>query len=96
MKSLDYRDPELILSIIIVASRFTEATDFDLISNQQISDFVRTSREQVSQKLLEGSIELSTIQTLCLLSFFEFTSRPVPDLLSTANWIRWEPTASKY
>lgn len=85
IESLSHRDPELILSIIIVASRFVEATEYDTISSQQISNFATASREQVSRRILEGPIELSTIQTLCLLSFFEFTSKLAHKILYNAN-----------
>ena len=68
LSTLKERNHELILAILALASRF--------VSNQadQIEGYTATARSLVMQRVSNGPVELSTIQSLCILSLLEFNS----------------------
>lgn len=69
------RDQELLLAILALTLRFTdEVAVRGLSKHEQVAGYVEGCRKIVSGKVFEGSVELSTIQCLCLLSLVDFTS----------------------
>ena len=67
--NLKDRDAEVLLSILGLALRFT---DFPA-EVKDASRYVELARTIISRKIFEGKVELSTIQSLCLLSLIDFT-----------------------
>ncbi|KAJ5287479.1 hypothetical protein N7478_003165 [Penicillium angulare] len=68
------RDPELLLAMEALGLRFRG----NGLKERLIQDQIRLNTEKACQmvmaRLAHGNVELSTIQTLCLLSMLEFTS----------------------
>lgn len=71
LNSLSYRDPEVIYSLLSLALRFS-AQDDEYVS--MIPAYRDAGRALVIKRVLEGPVELSTLQCLCLLSMVDFTS----------------------
>ncbi|KAL0938428.1 uncharacterized protein CTRU02_205038 [Colletotrichum truncatum] len=73
LASLSSRDPELILVLEALALRFPPGS---LIAEneQQLISKARSSKRIVMDRILDGRVELSTIQSLCLISMVEFAS----------------------
>jgi hypothetical protein len=70
--SLEGRDPELILAIHAISLRFGRSpAGSDL--RPYIGDCARRAHSLVMERVGRGSVELSTLQTLCLLAMFDFT-----------------------
>ncbi|KAJ5225861.1 hypothetical protein N7468_007086 [Penicillium chermesinum] len=72
--SLENRDPELVLCLEALGIRFHGHG----IQDSEVAMRIRKNTEQASKvvmtRLLDGCVELSTIQTFCLLSVLEFTA----------------------
>ncbi|GKT40589.1 uncharacterized protein ColSpa_00770 [Colletotrichum spaethianum] len=73
LQSLPSRDPELILALQALVLRFPPGSLTDS-GKQQLGDKARTSRRMVMGRVTEGRVELSTLQSLCLLNMFDFAS----------------------
>ncbi|KAL2819810.1 hypothetical protein BJX63DRAFT_445354 [Aspergillus granulosus] len=73
VESLESRDPELILAIHAVSLRFGRSPDGSDL-RPYISDCAGRARTLVLERVARGPVELSTLQTLCLLAMFEFTA----------------------
>lgn len=73
LATLRSRDDELLLAILALSVRFSYATDTDIGTTGSI--YASSSRTLVMRRLSEGPVELSTIQTLCILSILEFNSK---------------------
>ncbi len=71
MSSLRDRDPEVIYAILGLSLRFSDEAIDDLLEN----GYAESARKIVMSRVAEGLVELSTLQTLCLLSLIDFTSR---------------------
>lgn len=71
-QSLASRDPELIYAIIALTFRFNDNSPTDAAAYQ--ATCLENARQLVLQKAINGPVELSTIQTLCLLTMIEFNS----------------------
>ena len=71
MQTIDQRDPELLFAILALTSRFSGDTH---LREYREDELVESSRSMVMQKVCEGTVELSTLQSLCLLSLVDFTS----------------------
>jgi hypothetical protein len=72
VESLEGRDPELILAIHAISLRFGRSpAGSDL--RPYIGDCARRARTLVMERVGRGTVELSTLQTLCLLAMFDFT-----------------------
>ncbi|KAL1997081.1 hypothetical protein VTN49DRAFT_7946 [Thermomyces lanuginosus] len=71
LNSLSYRDPEVIYSLLSLALRFS-AQDDEYVS--MIPAYRDAGRALVIKRVLEGPVELSTLQCLCLLSMVDFTN----------------------
>jgi hypothetical protein len=68
------RDTEIILSVLALALRFVDDPGIRA-NNEEIDSFIEAARNIVAKKIFEGTVELSTIQSLCLLSLVDFTSK---------------------
>lgn len=79
ISSLERRDPEIIYAMLALSIRFDEESSQD---NESLADLVNgyaeAARTLVIRRVLEGPVELSTLQCLCLLSLVDFTSRDNP------------------
>ncbi|KIX95239.1 uncharacterized protein Z520_09156 [Fonsecaea multimorphosa CBS 102226] len=74
------RDPELILAMLALASRFDPDIpgDNQMDPSRRFESRVTQARELVMHRVTHGPIELSTIQALCLLSLGEFNNGNTP------------------
>jgi hypothetical protein len=66
LQTLQYRDPEVLFSVLALAVRFENTDRFDSAGHTE------AARTRVSKRVFEGKVELSTIQTLCLLTLIDF------------------------
>ena len=73
--SLESRDPEVLLSILALASRFSTEENVRSNISEVVKGYVEAARALVIQRLPDGPIELSTLQSLCLLSLVDFTGK---------------------
>ncbi|OJI98760.1 hypothetical protein ASPVEDRAFT_50386 [Aspergillus versicolor CBS 583.65] len=73
VETLAGRDPELILAIHAVGLRFGRSPDGSDL-RPYIADCARRARTLVMERVGRGPLELSTLQTLCLLALFDFTA----------------------
>lgn len=71
MQTLHSREPELLFALLAMAGRFLEHP----MSRISADDYLEKSRRLVMGRICEGRVELSTLQTLCLLSMVDFTSK---------------------
>ena len=71
MQTLHSREPELLFALLAMAGRFLEHP----MSRISADDYLEKSRRLVMGRICEGKVELSTLQTLCLLSMVDFTSK---------------------
>ncbi|KAH8647737.1 hypothetical protein BX600DRAFT_484365 [Xylariales sp. PMI_506] len=71
LQSLRFRDRELILAIQALSLRFAPGQLG--YQSSKLRSMAKASRDLVMGRLTEGQIELSTLQTLCLLAFLDFT-----------------------
>lgn len=68
------RDPELILAIQALSLRFNPADGFGGSDVKiHIDRCAQQSRDLVMERISHGTVELSTLQSLCLLTMFDFT-----------------------
>ena len=65
MKDPSYLSEELICSIITLTSRFSQDRD-------EVQQYGDTARTLVMLRIANGTIELETIESLCLLSYSSF------------------------
>jgi hypothetical protein len=75
ISSLETRDPEVLLSMLALASRFSDDTDIRSNLTETVKGYAEAARALVIRRLSDGPIELSTLQSLCLLSLVDFTSQ---------------------
>ena len=80
MNSLTSRDPELLFAILVSASRFEGRghADHNKWVPYSFEEFATLAKEMVMRRVTQGPVELSTIQTLCLLSLVELNGRFFP------------------
>jgi hypothetical protein len=71
MQTLHNREPELLFALLALAGRFLRPAT----SRTSADEFLENSRRMVMGRICEGEVELSTLQTLCLLSMIDFTSK---------------------
>lgn len=73
MAKLRSREPEVLFGILALTTRFS---DLDHASVTERTDaYMEQARRLVNRDVFEGSVRLSTLQSLCLLSFIDFTSK---------------------
>lgn len=81
--SIRDRDKELVLALLALTIRFTIVTDAVGISKEQrTAEYSEASRKIISSRVYDGTVELSTVQSLCLLSIVDFTRKPSPGIWS--------------
>ncbi|KAL4739211.1 hypothetical protein BDV11DRAFT_215347 [Aspergillus similis] len=68
------RDQELILAMKALGLRFRGNGIADPGIDRQIRDWTEQSRRMVMARVAEGSMELSTLQTLCILTLIDHTA----------------------
>jgi hypothetical protein len=68
------RDQELILAMRALGLRFRGNGIADPGIDRQIRDWTEQSRRMVMARVTEGSMELSTLQTLCILTLIDHTA----------------------
>ncbi|KAI9375493.1 hypothetical protein BJX61DRAFT_129432 [Aspergillus egyptiacus] len=73
VETLGGRDPELILAIHAISLRFGRSPDGSDL-RPYIGDCAHRARTLVMERVSQDSLELSTLQTLCLLAMFDFTA----------------------
>ena len=101
--TISSRDPELLLALISLAARFS--SDSEVASSTAI---VEESQRLVATRVSQGPVELSTIQTLCILSLREFNrmsillsklkpadSRKTATLPRPTFTVLWQPVSAK-
>ncbi|KAL1987504.1 hypothetical protein VTN96DRAFT_3431 [Rasamsonia emersonii] len=76
LASLGQRDPEIIYAVLALAIRFCPPSFFKNTDNvtDLITTYAESARTLVIKRVLEGPVELSTLQCLCLLSLVDFTN----------------------
>ncbi|QSZ34383.1 hypothetical protein DSL72_005975 [Monilinia vaccinii-corymbosi] len=74
VETLNERDPEVIFSVLALAIRFSDEEDFRDHQIELITGYVEAARSIISGRIFGGRVELSTLQSLCLLSLVDFTS----------------------
>ncbi|RDL36372.1 C6 transcription factor [Venustampulla echinocandica] len=73
IQTLRSRDGEVIFSLLALAARFLEDPALRASQVSSVHEYMEAARTIVSKKVFDGVVELSTIQTLCLLSLVDFT-----------------------
>jgi hypothetical protein len=73
MQKLKEREPEVLFSLLGLGLRFNEDGPYYEDQAKLIKDYVEAARALVTRKVMDGAVELSTIQSLCLLSLIDFT-----------------------
>ncbi|KAL2830433.1 hypothetical protein BJY01DRAFT_118802 [Aspergillus pseudoustus] len=68
------RDPELLLALQALGLRFSGGGISEPEIKRLIMNWTEESRRLVMVRVTEGSMELSTLQTLCILIFIDFTA----------------------
>ncbi|EED14931.1 C6 transcription factor, putative [Talaromyces stipitatus ATCC 10500] len=80
LATLGHRDPEVVYAILALAIRFCSS---DVLTNADgntsslgalVPSYLEAARERVIKRALGGPVEISTLQTLCLLSMVEYTN----------------------
>ena len=88
LNSLGSRDPEIIYAMLALSIRFSDdvnSTTNDLTS--LINSYTEVARGLVMKRVSEGPIELSTLQSLCLLSLVDFASNTTNSVRSTGTML---------
>ncbi|KAL4906965.1 hypothetical protein BDW74DRAFT_176562 [Aspergillus multicolor] len=68
------RDQELLLAMKALSLRFKGNGMADPEIDRQIKDWTEGSRRMVMARVVEGSVELSTLQSLCILTLIDYTA----------------------
>ena len=74
IQSLSTRDTEVLFAMLALTLRFSENASFLDDRHELARDYMETSRKTIMKKVTDGMVELSTIQSLCLISLVDFTS----------------------
>ncbi|KAF2138878.1 uncharacterized protein K452DRAFT_85780 [Aplosporella prunicola CBS 121167] len=74
LSSLSGRDPELLFSVLALAGRFSDEPIFQRNRDSVINGFADTARDVVMRRVSQGPVELSTLQSLCILSLVDFSN----------------------
>jgi hypothetical protein len=73
LQKLKKREPEVLFSILALALRFNEDGPFHQSQTKLVKDYVEAARQILTMRIMDGTVELSTIQSLCLLALIDFT-----------------------
>ncbi|KAL4922138.1 hypothetical protein BDW62DRAFT_207895 [Aspergillus aurantiobrunneus] len=71
---LSNREPELLLAMQALGLRFSGNGIADPKIHQQIKDWTESSRRLVMARVTDGSLELSSLQALCILTLIDYTA----------------------
>jgi hypothetical protein len=80
LATLGHRDPEIIYAVLALAIRFCSPAVLNGIAGEisslqnMVALYTEAARERVIKRVLSGPVEISTLQTLCLLSMVDLTS----------------------
>lgn len=85
LSTLGSRDLEVIYAMVALSIRFSEPS-FGSADGlvDMVNSYAEVARGLVTKRVWEGPVELSTLQSLCLLSLVDFTSKQV--YLTNANF----------
>ncbi|KAG9229599.1 fungal-specific transcription factor domain-containing protein, partial [Amylocarpus encephaloides] len=73
--SLRERDPEVLLAILALASRFSDLRTLEDGRRAEVAaSWAGEARAIISKRVFDGNVEFSTIQSLCLLTLVDFTN----------------------
>jgi hypothetical protein len=80
VNSIHDRNSELLNSLRAITGRFPPGT-LTMAKQQQLSELATSARRAVMMRVTDGEVELSTLQSLCILSIVDFAgaSLPIPD-----------------
>ncbi|KAH7057286.1 hypothetical protein B0J12DRAFT_738082 [Macrophomina phaseolina] len=67
----EFRDQELLNAVLAIAIQLPSRPDTAFVTESP-TEYAKKASDSVTKKLGNGGVGLSTIQTLCLLSFWEF------------------------
>jgi len=73
MQTLQNRDPEVLFSLLALTTRFWDNLDLNNNESSPIAGYAEAARSLVAKRIFEGTVEISTVQTLCLLTLVDFT-----------------------
>ncbi|RAL59617.1 hypothetical protein DID88_006476 [Monilinia fructigena] len=74
VETLSERDPEVIFSVLALAIRFSEEEVFRDNKTELINGYLEAAQSIISGRIFGGQVELSTLQSLCLLSLVDFSN----------------------
>lgn len=74
METLQNRDPELLIALGSLSLRFPPGTS-DSNKEEHLEAMTTKCRVMVMERLATSKIELSTLQTLCLLGMLDITGK---------------------
>ncbi|PYH96777.1 C6 transcription factor [Aspergillus ellipticus CBS 707.79] len=75
LDSLATRDPEIIYAMLALSTRFSSSDCSDTNGfTALINSYTEVARSLVMRRVSEGPVELSTLQSLCLLSLVDFAN----------------------
>lgn len=72
-RTLHSRDPEVLYCILSLATRFSKDHHLEEDGASQETNFAHLARTLAMRRITEGRIELSTLQTLCMLTLIDQT-----------------------
>lgn len=86
LNTLNQRDPDVVYAVLALALRFLPQPLKDDLGDisRTAASYTEAARERVTSRVLGGPVEISTIQSLCLLSLIEFSSMAHFDIASTS------------
>ena len=79
--TLATRDSEVLFAMLALAIRFLDDARVCERPLDLIAGYAEVSRNVVMRKVVEGSVELSTLQSLCLLTLVDFSSTQQPQFI---------------
>ena len=75
VETVKYRDPEVLFALLALTARYLEHEIFHQNPMDLVDGYQEAALNIVSRKIFEGRVELSTLQSLCLLSLVDFASK---------------------
>lgn len=67
---------ELVFSLLALTIRFSTTTYFDSRSHKKFAQrYGEVARAHIMFRIAQGAVQMSTIQSLCLLAFANFTGK---------------------
>lgn len=76
LSSPDDMVEELVFSLLALTARFSPATYFETRSRKDLARrYSEIARGHIMFRIAQGAVQMSTIQSLCLLAFVNFTGK---------------------